>query len=126
MTKIACAAVVKNEARYLAEWLAWQFMLGFDAVVLLDNGSTDETLAIAECFAAAYDVRRFHWADTSRRYQADGFETVARTLAGEFEWVAFFDAGGFSQLENLKHVDHTVKERYSKSKALMPKFCLLY
>jgi glycosyltransferase involved in cell wall biosynthesis len=100
MTKIACVAVVKNEARYLAEWLAWQFMLGFDTVVLLDNGSTDETLAIAERFAAAYDVRRFHWPDTSRRYQADGFETAARTLAGEFDWVAFFDADEFLLLDD--------------------------
>jgi glycosyltransferase involved in cell wall biosynthesis len=100
MTKIACAAVVKNEARYLAEWLAWQFMLGFDTVVLMDNGSTDETLAIAERFAAAYDVRRFHWADTSPSYQASAYDAVFRSMGQEFEWIAFFDADEFLLLDD--------------------------
>jgi hypothetical protein len=99
MPKIACVAVIKNEARHIAEWLAWQFMLGFDTVILMDNGSTDGTLDITERFAAAYDVRRFHWADTSPSYQASAYDTAVRGLGGEFEWMAFFDADEFLYLD---------------------------
>ncbi|MBU6426079.1 MAG: glycosyltransferase family 2 protein, partial [Rhodospirillales bacterium] len=100
MSKIGCVAVVKNEARHIAEWLAWQFVLGFDTVFLLDNGSTDATAAIAGGFAPQYDVRVIDYPNNARDYQMRGYEMLARQVAGEYEWLAFFDADEFLRLDD--------------------------
>jgi Glycosyl transferase family 2 len=68
----------ENEARHIAEWLAWQFILGFDTVFLLDNGSTDTTAAIAGGFAPQYDVRVSDYRSNARDYQMRGYEMLVR------------------------------------------------
>ncbi|MDE2239653.1 MAG: glycosyltransferase family 2 protein [Rhodospirillales bacterium] len=100
VSKIGCVAVVKNEARHIAEWLAWQFVLGFDTVFLLDNGSTDATAAIAGGFAPQYDVRVIDYPNNARDYQMRGYEMLARQVADEYEWLAFFDADEFLRLDD--------------------------
>ena len=100
MGKIGCVAIVKNEARHIAEWLAWQFIVGFDTVILLDNGSTDATIAIAQDFAPARDVRVVGWPSTAPDYQMRGYEHIARAMAEEFEWLGFFDADEFLRLDD--------------------------
>jgi glycosyltransferase involved in cell wall biosynthesis len=103
MSKVACVTVVRNEARFIAEFVAWQFVIGFDAVVLLDNDSTDGTAAAAQ--AVRGDVRVIDWRSSAPDYQIRGFEHACRVLAGEFAWLAFFDADEFLVLpkgETLK------------------------
>ncbi|WP_234730805.1 glycosyltransferase family 2 protein [Acidocella facilis] len=100
MGKIGCVAIVKNEARHIAEWLAWQFIIGFDTVILLDNGSTDATIAIAQDFALGRDVRVVAWSSTAPDYQIRGYEHIAREMAAEFEWLGFFDADEFLRLDD--------------------------
>jgi len=96
VTKIACVAVVKDEAPYIAEWIAYQFKLGFNTILLLDNGSSDQTVSEALAIAAGgADVRISDWHMTGRDYQIRAFEYAARRLSGEFDWVAFFDADEF-------------------------------
>jgi len=46
MEKVAICAIVKDERRYLAEWIAYHSVIGFDHFFLYDNGSSDTTLAI--------------------------------------------------------------------------------
>jgi FkbM family methyltransferase len=93
MSKIACVAVVRNEARFIAEFVAWQFIIGFDTVVLLDNGSTDGTVAAAQ--AVRGDVRIIDWPMAAADYQMRGYEHACAVLAGAFDWLAFFDADEF-------------------------------
>ncbi len=99
MGKIGCVAIVKNEERHIAEWLAWQFFLGFDTVFLLDNGSTDATAAVARSFKTQYDVRLLDYPNEAPDYQLRGYEMLAREVAPDFEWLAFFDADEFLRLD---------------------------
>jgi FkbM family methyltransferase len=101
--KIAVVAVVRDEAQSIAEWLAWQLAVGFDAVILLDNASTDATRRIAQSFAGAHDIRILDWRVTTPDYQMRGYEHAARTLENEFAWLAFFDADEFLVLP--EHLD---------------------
>ncbi len=48
---LAIAACVKDEARHLAEWLAFHRGIGVRAVFLYDDGSSDGSAAIAARFA---------------------------------------------------------------------------
>ncbi|WP_288587422.1 glycosyltransferase family 2 protein [uncultured Methylobacterium sp.] len=36
-------AIAKNEGRYIAEWIAYNFAIGFDRIIVFSNDSTDET-----------------------------------------------------------------------------------
>jgi hypothetical protein len=99
MLKLACVAVVRNEARHIAEWLAWQFALGFDTVLLLDNLSTDDTRAKALAFAPAHDVRVVEWPERRNNYQVRGYEFAVRHLDNQYDWIAFFDTDEFLVLD---------------------------
>ena len=100
MGRIGCVAVVKNEEAHIAEWLAWQFLIGFDTVFLLDNASTDGTAAVARRLAGRFDVRVFDYPYRGRDYQFQAYEQVARAAANEYEWLAFFDTDEFLVLED--------------------------
>jgi hypothetical protein len=105
--KIACVAVVKNEERHIAEWVAFQFAIGFDTVVLYDNKSTDGTTAQALNFAGYHDIRIFDWHVFTPDYQTRAYEHAAERLKKEFDWLAFFDTDEFLVLKeglNLKSV----------------------
>ena len=97
--KIGCVAIVKNEERHIAEWLAWQFFVGFDTVFLFNNESTDRTRAVAAGFAPRYDVRVLDWPGGGQGFQARAYEHAIRLLKDEFEWLAFFDADEFLVLD---------------------------
>jgi len=97
--KIACVAVVKNEARHIAEWLAWQFHTGFDTVFLFDNGSTDGTQAIARHLGKTFDVRVQDWPVHTEKYQIWAYEVAARKDGPDFDWMAFFDTDEFLVLD---------------------------
>lgn len=102
MTKIACVAVVKDEARHIAEWIAYQFVIGFDTVIILDNLSTDETKSIASRFAPRWDVRVLDAPFTGPDFQGLAYERALTAYSQEFEWMAFFDADEFLLLDNHK------------------------
>jgi Glycosyl transferase family 2 len=39
---LTIAAIAKNEGAYVEEWIAHHSLLGFDQIILMDNGSTDD------------------------------------------------------------------------------------
>ncbi|MDE8345865.1 MAG: glycosyltransferase family 2 protein [Acidocella sp.] len=95
MSKIACVAIIRNEERHIAEWLAWQFALGFDHVLLLDNLSTDATRAVAEGLGALGGLEILTWPQLGPDYQSLAYEFALRHLRGRFDWAAFFDVDEF-------------------------------
>ena len=97
--KIACVAVVKDDKRAIAEWIAYQLALGFDTVVLLDNNSEDRTKAIAGRFSPRYDVRVIDWPMRTPDYQTQAYAFAARRFAGEFAWLGYFDTDEFLVLD---------------------------
>jgi len=100
MMKAACVGIVKNEAPYIAEWIAYQLSLGFDSVILYDNGSTDGTATEIQRFLNHYDVRLVDWPDAERQYQRRAYEDAVRHFQAEFDWLAFFDTDEFLVLDS--------------------------
>ncbi len=56
VVKIAIGAIVKNEAPYLREWVAYHKAVGVDAFIIGDNDSTDGTRAFPTALLAAADA----------------------------------------------------------------------
>lgn len=84
--------IVKDEARYMVEWIAHYLVLGFDEILVYDNGSSDGTFAMIESFG-----KRFAAVDVCRWPDVEG-EIPQRTAyadalgRSDSEWLAFFDA----------------------------------
>lgn len=58
--KTAVCAIVRNEARYMVEWVAYYAAIGVDAFIIYDNGSTDDTVdAITRNEDEDWAIQRF-------------------------------------------------------------------
>ena len=117
MSRVALCAIVKNEARDIAEWLAYHTLLGFDTIIVFDNGSTDGTDAILEQAGKTLPVQVRPWPRRDPRYQTAAYEEACRELAGQFDWVAFFDADEFLVL----HRDPDIKALARRFRRLPPR-----
>lgn len=89
--KKAICAVVKNEQACVLEWIIYHTLLGFDAVLLLDDQSTDMTRIVAERAAEVYDVRVSSFHEQGEYRQRRAYERVCRVHQDEFAWIAFLD-----------------------------------
>src|SRR3954469_19032203 len=98
--RIGCLAIVKNEARYIAEWIAFQLSIGFDSILIFNNGSTDQTERQIARFQPHHDVRLFPWPDTDGSFQRRAYDHGIQHFKNEFDWLAFFDADEFLVLNN--------------------------
>ena len=84
--QVSACVIVKNEARNLPRWLRCMQALA-DEIVVVDTGSTDETVAIAE--AAGARVAHFTWCQdfaAAKNYAID--QTTG-------DWVLLLDADEF-------------------------------
>jgi hypothetical protein len=83
--------MVKNEEDMIAEWIAFHFAIGFDAVIVLDNLSTDDTWGRAEQCERFGTVLIESWRHSSADQQMLGYDYVCRRYATTFDWIAFVD-----------------------------------
>ncbi len=97
--KLGCVAIVRNEERHIAEWLVWQFLVGFDSVILFDNASTDATAAIARALSPRLDVRVFDYPNSQPDFQVAAYRLAVNAGRAEFAWLAFFDTDEFLCLD---------------------------
>lgn len=91
--------IAKNEGSYLIEWMAYYLVLGFDRLLIYDNGSTDNTREIVENAKLNDDrIEYIPWPDVkgySPQISAYN-DVISRTNT---EWIAFFDADEFLVLK---------------------------
>jgi glycosyltransferase involved in cell wall biosynthesis len=96
---------VKNEARAIAEWIAYQRVIGFDQVVVYDNGSTDKTTRIlADICQRDPAVVYIAWPDLPQRLpQRDAYRHAVEHVGAR--WLAFFDTDEFLVLNDHASVN---------------------
>ena len=93
--KIAACVFARDEARDIAEWIAYQIAIGFDSVLVYDNGSVDDTPSIVRQFGARHDVRLLPWPCIERDAQGRCYRDCIARFASEFDWISFTDADEF-------------------------------
>lgn len=90
---LAVAAIFKNEAPYLAEWVTFHRMMGVERFWLYDNRSTDDwRAAIApECRAGLVEV--IPWAAEPGQFPA--YAACLKRRRRDARWIAFIDIDEF-------------------------------
>ncbi len=93
-------AIFKNEARYLAEWLEFQRLVGFEHAYLYDNGSSDNSAAALGRFVEEGFATVIPWAlpwQTAGRVTAQtlAYAHAILNFGADWRWMAFLDLDEF-------------------------------
>lgn len=94
---ICVGAIIKDEAPYLPEWLAFHRLLGVRRFVLYDNGSTDGTQAVLRPYEAEGLVTVVDWRVFTDlvRPQALAHAHAIVNYGAAFRWISFIDVDEF-------------------------------
>jgi glycosyltransferase involved in cell wall biosynthesis len=93
--KSAICLIVRNEARDIAEWMAFHAAVGFDTQIIFDNRSDDTTALVIRAAGKRLDLRYHFWANDSQRSQVLAYEAACEAYKLEFDWIAFVDSDEF-------------------------------
>ncbi len=90
---LGVVVMIRDEAPYLAEWLAYHHALGVDHFFVYDNRSTDALHEVVEPWVGHGLVTLVHW--PSPGGQIDAYSHALRFYGPSCEWLAFFDVDEF-------------------------------
>lgn len=115
MHKLAIAAIMKNEAEYLDEWLCFHIIQGVTHFYLFDNGSTDNTRKLLEPYIKKGFVTLFTFPGLAMQLSA--YATALNFYKHSTEWLAFLDCDEFlfnekglvtETLDSFKHAEQVL------------------
>ena len=90
---LAACAIFRNEARYLAEWVAFHRIVGVEHLFLYNNLSDDDYAEVLEPFVAEGSVTLIDWPVYPGQNQA--YDNCVERTRGAWRWVAFIDLDEF-------------------------------
>lgn len=94
---LSVVATIKNEGRYLREWIEFQRLMGVEQVFLYDNGSTDNTNEVVAAYVAEGFVTTIPWMtfDVKAHAQLQSYAHALCNFGPQFRWMAFIDLDEF-------------------------------
>jgi hypothetical protein len=91
--KLGVVVIIRDEAPYLTEWLAYHHALGVQHFFVYDNGSTDELHAVIEPWLNHGLLTLVYWPLPGG--QIDAYSHALRFYGPSLDWLAFFDVDEF-------------------------------
>ncbi len=92
--KVSACLIIKDEGRYLPEWLAWHVEQGVEHFYIYDNGSQRPISEdIPETFQDCCTV--VDWPGPHNHPQMDAYSDCLARFSPETEWLAFIDTDEF-------------------------------
>lgn len=87
--ELAIAGIIKDEERYIKEWIEFHLLQGVQRFYLLDNGCTDRTEEILKPYIESGTVEFIPY--PGRQAQIFGYCDLVHRLKKAAKWVAFID-----------------------------------
>jgi len=94
LPRVGLVAPVKQEARYLIEWIAYHRVMGVDKFILGDNGGTDGTSELLQCLKNANIVEVSDWRKATH-FQLEFYRNVIPMMTSHVELCAIHDVDEF-------------------------------
>lgn len=105
---LSIAAILKNEAPYLKEWLDYHLLAGVDHFYLYDNDSTDNQAEVAAPYIKAGLVDYFYLPGTAMQYAA--YNDAVKRFKFQSRYIAFIDGDEFIYPKTNRSVIEVVDE----------------
>ncbi|WOD06159.1 glycosyltransferase family 2 protein [Marinomonas sp. GJ51-6] len=120
--KIKLAAIAKDEAAYLPEWIFHHLSVGFDEIEILVNYTTDNTLdvlkKISDNFPVTYSVVDNSITDETGNFQRSAYKKILSNIDEDIDYLMFLDIDEFwSDSENVYDIKKVI-EQYNFPEAL--------
>ncbi len=100
---IAMVTIIKNEGRYIKEWVDYHRLLGINRFYLYDNESTDDTREILAPYVHDGTVVLRDIAGSAR--QLDAYNDALSRYGKSCKYMAFVDADEFFVVDDVPLVD---------------------
>lgn len=95
MTRIAIGAIMKQEAPYILEWVAYHRALGFE-LIIADNGGTDDTSKILTALDDGKVITRIDFRFLKKAPQVPAYRAIMRLARKmEIDIIGFLDCDEF-------------------------------
>lgn len=92
---LAIAVIARNEEAIIGEWIAHHLHVGFDKILVYDNGSEDNTRKIVAEAAEQQPVELISWTRTGADFQDSAYADALERTRGVSDWLALLDADEF-------------------------------
>jgi hypothetical protein len=107
---LTACAIYRNEAPYLAEWLEFHLLVGFERFYLYDNFSDDEHLEVLRPYIDEGIVLYHEWPHPYVPGQAEAYKHCLDTYREEARWIGFFDIDEFLFSPTYRPVSEVLTE----------------
>ncbi|QGW15581.1 hypothetical protein GNG29_03130 [Leclercia sp. Colony189] len=101
MKKAVCA-IARDESIYITEWIAHNKLIGFDTIIIYDNGSIDGMSEIIFEISKKIDIKHIPWPTTDGASpQLSAYNDCLQRFKNDFDFIAFIDIDEFLYPKNL-------------------------
>ena len=109
---LVAVAMVRNEARYIREWIEFHRLMGFQKFLIYENGSTDGTVAILENYRQEDIVEIIPWPHFLEGFgtQAMAYAHALAHIGPRTHWIAFFDVDEYMFSPQGNTISDVLKE----------------
>lgn len=90
---LSIAAIIKNEAPYLKEWIEYHKLLGVERFYIYDNNSDDDTIDVLKQYIKNGDV--VYKLAKGKTMQMPAYKDAIYCYGNNTEWMAFIDLDEF-------------------------------
>ncbi|MDR1360160.1 MAG: glycosyltransferase family 2 protein [Deltaproteobacteria bacterium] len=102
MKYCAVCLIAKDEEYYLKEWCEYHLRIGFDALIIYDNGSK---MAIKEVLKYLIDIDRVIVHEVPGEFkQTESYNSCIEQYRDDFKWIAFIDSDEFIFLKKTANI----------------------
>ena len=103
----AVILLIKDENRYLKEWLDWHLSLGFEHVYIYDNGEKDHVQEIVDLYAAETQqkITVIDWTGHHTHIQQDAYNHFLSNHKKDVRWGLFIDSDEFLRFTDGETTD---------------------
>lgn len=103
----AVILLIKNENRYLREWLDWHLGLGFAHVYIYDNGEEEHVQEIIDGYTAEVQqkISVIDWTGHHNHIQQDAYNHFMENYKADVHWGLFIDSDEFLRFTDGETTD---------------------
>ena len=92
---LGLTSIQRNRGPWLAEWLAFHHLIGFNRFYYYAHMCTDNTIEVLLKLSQKLDIKVVQIADSMDRVQLIAYQHAIQNYLPEVDWMAFFDGDEF-------------------------------
>jgi hypothetical protein len=93
--KLGICTIQRDRGRWIEEWVAFHYLVGFRVFYVFAHHCVDDTLAVLLRLQKTFDVQIFVLSAELDRPQLGAYQYAYQRFGGEVDWLAFIDGDEF-------------------------------